>query len=595
MIVFSTSRPFYQITLERNTTLKKIDQKQFIFDDNGQNFYFKLETTQEDGILRLKISMDFNGKIQPKKTTLTWRQPALRADGIWTSCGVLNRWLTPDWGPQRLSFRSASEYPVMSILSFDDRNVCTIGSLDAETPTCFKVGYREERSELLFTVEWFVETMEEMNGYQTELTLDTRAVHFAECISRAKEELGKRYALTAAPKEAYAPVFSTWYCFHQEVYRERLLKECRLAKELGLETVIIDDGWQSDDNNRGYGFSGDYFPAQGKVGDIKTLTKEINQMGMKSMLWLSLAFSGDYTKGAEKFQKMSLYHDDGLHASVVDPRFFEVRKHIVTYCRRAVEEWGFDGLKLDFIDSFRLTEQSAVREGVDCPSLEEGIRLLIEELNANLKEVKENVLIEFRQSYIGPAMQQLGNMLRVGDCPGSLLANRIASIDLRLIASERAVHADPLEWNENETPEYIATAFSHTVFSVLQFSVFPSELKDEQRKVCVRYIRFMKEYEDVLLHGDLLPRGVLSNYLSCKAVKGNRAVEAIYAPVLITLQEDETILLNGSSQTAVAVRSNCTYRYSIEDCYGDKLEEGTMNGNALLTVPVGGIVFFDKL
>ena len=31
---------------------------------------------------------------------------------------------------------------------------------------------------------------------------------------------------------------------------EDIVKECRLSKPFGMETVIIDDGWQTDDNNR---------------------------------------------------------------------------------------------------------------------------------------------------------------------------------------------------------------------------------------------------------------------------------------------------------------------------------------------------------
>lgn len=241
---------------------------------------------------------------------------------------------------------------------------------------------------------------------------------------------------------------------------------------------------------------------------------------MKSILWLSIAFSGDDSPCTEKFKNMALYHDDGQKAYVVDPRFKAVRDHIVSYCTEAVEKWGFDGLKLDFIDCFYLTEKVVERNGIDCYSIEEGINRLINELNRKLKSVKEDVLIELRQRYIGSVMQRLGNMLRVRDCPGSLLQNRIGIIDLRLIAGEHAVHDDPLEWNVSASTETVAKYLINGVFGVLQYSAFPSELTDEQRAVNTNYIRFMKEYEEVLLHGDIIPTGVCSNYTSCKGVKG---------------------------------------------------------------------------
>ena len=47
-------------------------------------------------------------------------------------------------------------------------------------------------------------------------------------------------------------------------------------------------------------------------------------------------------------------------------------------------------------------------------------------------------------------------MLRVCDCPESGLANRVGSIDLRLMNRYTAVHSDPIVWNERETPETAA-------------------------------------------------------------------------------------------------------------------------------------------
>lgn len=211
----------------------------------------------------------------------------------------------------------------------------------------------------------------------------------------------------------------------KETYREKVLEECRKAKDIGLDLVIIDDGWQTEDNGRGYAFVGDYQPAKEKLGDIKSFVDEVHDIGLKCMLWYSVAFLGDSSIRAEEFKNMALYYDAGLKTYIVDPRFKKIREYIVGYCVEAVKEWGFDGLKLDFIDWFHLTPETTIRSGIDCLSLEEGIRRLIDDLNEELKAIKEDVLIEFRQGYIGPVMQKLGNILRVGDCPGSLLQNRI--------------------------------------------------------------------------------------------------------------------------------------------------------------------------
>ena len=54
-------------------------------------------------------------------------------------------------------------------------------------------------------------------------------------------------------------------------------------------------------------------------------------------------------------------------------------------------------------------------------------------------------MIEFRQSYIGPAIRKYGNIFRAGDCPADILSNRIHTIDLRLTSGSTAVHSDMLD------------------------------------------------------------------------------------------------------------------------------------------------------
>lgn len=564
----------------------------YCLDDNGQNFDCDLSGEETDGIVALHICMNFKVKMQPKKVSLSFSMPALGADGVWSACGGLNRVITPDWNPFTVNVRSVSEYPILSVVSFDDSNVCTLSLSDAEKPCSLKVGYREERSYLVYTVEWFTDIVEEMEHYDVELTIDCRNLHFSQTVKYASKLLEKKYELISAPPTAFKPVFSTWYCFHQEVYRERLLTECREAKKLGLDTVIIDDGWQTEDNSRGYGFSGDYRPAKAKVGEICSLTNEIRNIGLKSMLWLSLAFYGDYARHTDKFGKMALYHSDDLKAYVVDPRFKEVREYIVSYCVEAVRDWGFDGLKLDFIDSFYLTKDSAIRLGTDCSSIEEGIKRLFGDLKESLQDVKKDVLIEFRQRYIGPAMQRLGNMLRVGDCPGSLVQNRVSLIDLRLISGEGAVHCDPIEWNVHESAENVARYLINCVFSTLQYSAYPTELTEQQRNVSKKYIDFMKEYEDVLQHGELIPSGMLNNYVACTSIKDDVSVIAVYADTVVGVDRKNTIILNGGTKDRIVVdiKEN-RYSYRVENCFGQEIAKGKADHMCEIRVPIGGFVY----
>ena len=94
---------------------------------------------------------------------------------------------------------------------------------------------------------------------------------------------------------------------------------------------------------------------------------------------------------------------------------------------------------------------------------------LLGETMEELKKIDENILIEFRQRYIGPFIKKYGNMLRVCDCPESGLANRVGSIDLRLMNEHTAVHCDPIVWNEGETPETAALQIVNALFQRCSF------------------------------------------------------------------------------------------------------------------------------
>jgi alpha-galactosidase len=60
----------------------------------------------------------------------------------------------------------------------------------------------------------------------------------------------------------------------------------------------------------------------------------------------------------------------------------------------------------------------------DYHSLEDAVDALMAETADTLRGINPEVLIEFRQRYVGPAIRKYGNMLRVKDCPNDAIRNR---------------------------------------------------------------------------------------------------------------------------------------------------------------------------
>ena len=104
--------------------------------------------------------------------------------------------------------------------------------------------------------------------------------------------------------------------------------------------------------------------------------------------------------------------------------------HVACRYGKAVRKWDIDGLKLDFIGCFALVDgvvDPAVAEdfaGRDVKSIPLAVDAMLSDVVWRLKAVKPDILVEFRQPYVGPGIRRFGNMLRATDCPLSMVENR---------------------------------------------------------------------------------------------------------------------------------------------------------------------------
>lgn len=539
----------------------------------------------------LEAEFSFEKPTCPEKVQLNFSVPIGEIGGIWSQQAGLNRNLPPDWGKAHFAARSSSGIPLLSLISAGDKNLLTVYLQDCQTPCAVSAGYCEETNEAEIGVTFFAGLVQPLKSYKTRIYYDFSRRFFGDCVKEAIRRYEKEIPPAFVPPAAKDTVFSTWYCYHQNLNAERLIADCKEAKRLGIDTVIIDDGWQTSDSSRGYGYCGDYMVSAEKIPDMRALTEALHGIGMRVMLWYSVSFLGDFAKITPRLKDKSLYHSDGSSCYVLDPRYAEVRRHIIKSCKKAVELWNFDGLKLDFIDAFALAN-SEVPAGTDCETLEEGIKKLSESLSKELKSINPDVLIEFRQGYVGPVMRSLCNMIRVGDCPGSILINRTGIIDLRLTSGNTAVHSDPLTWSKTATAEEIGRCFANVIFSVAQISVAPTEMNAEQKAVTAYYTAFMKQYKKVLLESGFGFKGALFNYTEAFAYDDSVKITGLYAGETVRLEKPTEIILNGTEESFVVPDCLTEYFYETYDACGRKQSEGSVNHIEKIAVPTGGTATF---
>lgn len=252
-----------------------------------------------------------------------------------------------------------------------------------------------------------------------------------------------------------------------------------------------------------------------------------------------------------------------------------------------------DGLKLDFIDSFQLHGKSLEYDARrDYQSLEDAIDALMTEVKDALTAINPEILIEFRQTYVGPAIRKYGNMLRVGDCPGDSMLNRQDVVNLRLTSGNTAVHSDMIMWRYDDKVESAAIQFVSVLFSVPQISMKISKLTEEHKKMLKFYLSFWRENRDVLVNGKILAANPECAYSIVCSEKDGKAVFVAYTDTLIDCAAyTKLTAVNSTRSKALLLKGAQGKSYKVVDCLGQTLEEGKIDSSLCeISVPLAGMV-----
>ena len=475
-----------------------------------------------------------------------------------TGCGC-DRSLKADWS-RAVSSKISSGCPLTCFFNDAGRNRLTVALDDCVTNIDRRMGVREEDATLSIEITIPLDATGKLDAYSVTLWLDESDCRYEDAVRAVNEWWEERYAPMPVPEAARLPMYSCWYSFHQGVYAAEVEAECARAKALGMDTVIVDDGWQTDDNSRGYAYCGDWQATPAKIPDMRAHVKAVHELGMKYMLWYSVPFVGKHSENFARFKGKYLSHSERLGASTLDPRFPEVRRFLVELYATALTEWGLDGLKLDFIDSFRFDgpDPAAAENyaGRDIKSLPMAVDRLMTEVVARCRELRPDVLLEFRQSYVGPAIRRYGNMMRVGDCAYGVAQNRTGSLDLRLSSGPVAVHSDMLAWNLDAPPETAALQLLNVLFAVPQISMRMDDLPPAHRKMLKGWLDFWTAHRETLMFGELRPLRPDLNYPIVYAFGKGEQVVAVY-------DAGQTVHVDSARGTAYVVNATGADRLTV--------------------------------
>ncbi|TPN84007.1 glycoside hydrolase family 36 protein [Aquimarina algicola] len=572
----------------------------------GQTEAFQTEVTldsQKENISIYTIRFFANTTFKPHPITIRFKTPAINVKGMWKPTTDFAKRIMDDWELDHMESRISVDAPVISLFGHDDTNVITFACSDAINTTQLNALYREEDNCIYSHISFFTERHHPINDYTVQLRIDQNNWSFSKALQHVSLWWSSYDTLAPikTPDLAKVPVYSTWYQFHQELDTQELLRESKIALNLGYELMILDDGWQTKDSNRGYDYTGDWEPE--RIPEMQDFVASIHQTGMKIALWYSVPFCGKKSKAYQRF-KGKFLTETHRWAPVFDPRYPEVRSYLVELYTHALQYWKIDGFKLDFIDEFKVYPDTVLTQenGRDFSSVNLAVDKLMTDIIKTLQVINPEVVIEFRQKYTGPAMRKYGNMFRAFDCPGDATMNRVRIADTKMLCGQTAVHSDMFTYHHEEPLEIKALQIVNTLFGVPQLSIMLQHATQDELSMLSFYTQYWKTNAEVLLQGTFVPQKPLANYPIITSFTQELTIIGVFDHYIIDIETESNKIDIINAQITERIVINCNQNHGafhcvVYNCKGEIVQEQDMMlliGVTQIKVPACGLVRLEK-
>jgi alpha-galactosidase len=562
-----------------------------------ENAKIKVSEKEKLKIYSFDFSCDFE-RASKFYVEISWQFPAKKTHTFWYPYYSRNRNLGTDWGGE---YRCMANYsaPVGIFIDEDMNNIISFALSDPLNLSKITAGIKEEDSSIYFKIIIYPLIKNEKN-YSSSLRIDTREIDYIESLEqivswweRAGYNTGGNY------DKSLLPVYSTWYSFHQNLSLNGLIEEAKIAKELGMGSIFIDDGWHTSDNAKGYGYTGDWEPEVSKIADKKLFTEQLHALNLNVLFWFAAPFIGIYSNSWRKLSNI-LYLKKGSDFAVIDFRNRENIEYVVNKIMNVVKSYDLDGVKIDFIDRIIPEDENEANISEVAHSAVD----FVENIYKAIRSFKEDAIIEFRQNYNGPAMRKYCTAMRAFDCPQDYITNRIRVTDLRLIAGKTPIHSDMLMWNLDDSVQNAAKQIINVLFSVPQISAKLSDLSPEMKKMLKFWLNFWIENKELLMHGQLRPENPEMAYPVISAALNDNIIIVFHAPLLkvfnLNLYSNIKII-NGSDTKNIVIENKgqkALYKMKARDALGniiDERESFIVKGLNKINVLSSGMIEFQKI
>jgi alpha-galactosidase len=535
----------------------------------------------------------------PPSFNVSVKFPREKINQIWNS----KTWSNKSYFSIPSYDRAAADFSIISGLTINDQNQITLTCKDAYQAKFVSSNIREENDSIVFSLGFFEENppLSNLQDYQAEVLVDFRNVHFSKAIYNASswflaDEF--KHSVTSVDT-TNVPVFSTWYPMHRNIPLENITRELDSLKSFHFKSVLVDDGWQALVKMK---IDTAYSYDESSYKTMKLFQQKCFDMKLPLYLWYSIPFIGGNPVILKKFNGKYIRYRAPRQMYVLDPRYAEVRKHLVSTYANFLSEWQFDGYWFDFLKGFYPKEGAVIEQdqGRDFVSIDLAVDTLYTEMEKRLKTIKPNVFMGQRFPVVGPNMVSYQNFLTGFVGVENTKVVREKMVNNRLLYGKFTPFMEVVAISPRDKNEDIARKLQAVLFGNPYLSFYVSTLPEESKQTIRFWLDYWKKNYDVIFNGDFEPMGVSRYY---PVVKVENATKKIYM-----LYEDYTINLPIVLQSSIDVinsketdnvrfllsKPGSTYNYETFNCLGVSTKKGILtsrNKNSIdVSVPVAGFI-----
>ncbi len=499
--------------------------------------------------------------------------------------------------------RAAAGFSIISGLTINDQNQITFTCKDAYKARFVSSNIREDNDSIVFSLGFFEDNppLSNLQDYQAEVLIDFRNIHFSKAIYDASSWfLNDEFKQGVTSVDTTnVPVFSTWYPMHRNIPLENITNELDSLRTFNFKSVLVDDGWQALVKMK---IDTSYTYEENSFKTMNLFKQKCDKMGLPLYLWYSIPFMGGNPVILKKFEGKYIRYRAPRQMYVLDPRYPEVRKHLVSTYANFLSEWQFDGYWFDFLKGFYPKEGAVIEQdkGRDFVSIDLAVDTLYADMEARLRSIKPNIFMGQKFPVVGPNLVSYQNFLTGFVGVESTQVVREKMVNNRLLYGKFTPFMEVVAINPREKPEDIARKLQSVLFGNPYLSFFITTLPQDSKQTIRFWLDYWRKNYKVIFEGSFEPMQVSRFYPVIRVTDSQKTIYMLYEDYTINLPIvlDKTLDVINSKVTEnvnfMLSRPGVQYNYEIFNCKGVSTEKGVIKGknkNTIdFTVPSAGFI-----